>query len=204
MEYNTQRPELIISEYGRNIQRMVDHAIQLDTREERTKAAHAIVNAMVVLNPQIKEYNDFRLKLWDHLFIMSDYKLDCDSPYPMPSPEKRILKPEKVPYPTYNIKYRHYGTIVIKMIDEASKMEDGAAKDQLALMIANFMKQSYVNYNRDNVSDEVIIEQLRKISNGKITLNDDVRLRYVTEVKPTGITTGSKKKKKKKKKHSSQ
>ena len=107
MEYNTQRPELIISEYGRNIQRMVDHALQLETREERTKAAHAIVNAMVVLNPQIKEYNDYRLKLWDHLFIMSDYKLDCESPYPMPSPEKRTLKPEKVPYPTYNIKYRH-------------------------------------------------------------------------------------------------
>lgn len=204
MEYNTQRPELIISEYGRNIQRMVDHALQLETREERTKAAHAIVNAMVVLNPQIKEYNDYRLKLWDHLFIMSDYKLDCDSPYPMPSPEKRTPKPEKVPYPTYNIKYRHYGTIVIKMIEEACKLEDGPAKDQVALMIANFMKQSYVNYNRDNVNDEVIIEQLRKISNGKINLQEDVRLRYVSDVKPTGFSSGGKKKKKKKKKHSTQ
>ncbi|MBS1765384.1 MAG: DUF4290 domain-containing protein [Bacteroidetes bacterium] len=204
MEYNTQRSDLIISEYGRNIQRMVDHALQLETRDERTKAANAIVNAMVVLNPQIKEYNDYRIKLWDHLFIMSDYKLDCESPFPMPSPEKRMLKPEKIPYPTYNIKYRHYGTIVLKMIEEASAMEEGVTKDQVALMIANFMKQSYVNYNRDNVNDEVIMDHLRKLSNGKITLKDDVRLRYVSEVKPAAFSTGGKKKKKKKKKHSSQ
>jgi RNase H-fold protein (predicted Holliday junction resolvase) len=204
MEYNTQRSDLIISEYGRNIQRMVDHALQLETRDERTKAANAIVNAMVVLNPQIKEYNDYRIKLWDHLFIMSNYKLDCESPFPMPSPEKRMLKPEKIPYPTYNIKYRHYGTIVLKMIEEASAMEEGVTKDQVALMIANFMKQSYVNYNRDNVNDEVIMDHLRKLSNGKITLKDDVRLRYVSEVKPAAFSTGGKKKKKKKKKHSSQ
>lgn len=204
MEYNTRRPELIISEYGRNIQRMVDFAIELETREERTKAAHAIISAMVVLNPQIKEYNDYRLKLWDHLFIMSDYKLDCDSPYPMPSPEKRTMRPEKIPYPTYNIKYKHYGSITMKMIEEACEMEDGPSKEQVALMIANFMKQSYVNYNRDNVNDEVIIEQLRKLSNGKISLGNDVRLRYVSEVKPTGFSSGVKKKKKKKKKHPSQ
>jgi len=81
MEYNTKRPELIISEYGRNIQKMIDHAIQLESQEERTKAANAIINAMVVLNPQIREYNDYKIKLWDHLFIMSDYKLQCDSPF---------------------------------------------------------------------------------------------------------------------------
>jgi hypothetical protein len=203
MEYNSQRPELIISEYGRNIQKMIDHAIQLEQREERTKAAHAIVNAMVILNPQIKEYNDYKLKLWDHLFIMSDYKLDCDAPYPMPSPEKRALKPEKVPYPTYNIKFRHYGTIIIKMIEEACNMADGPTKDQVTLMIANFMKQSYVNYNRDNVNDEVIVEHLKKISNGKLILKEDVRLRFVADVKPF-VTSGGKKKKKKKKKSSHQ
>ncbi|HCI58690.1 MAG: DUF4290 domain-containing protein [Bacteroidetes bacterium] len=199
MEYNTKRPELIISEYGRNIQKMIDHAIQLESQEERTKAANAIINAMVVLNPQIREYNDYKIKLWDHLFIMSDYKLQCDSPFPMPSPEKRKLTPEKVPYPTYNIKFKHYGSIIYNMIEKTCEMEDGPQKEQVILMIANFMKQSYVNYNRDNVNDEVIFEHLRKISNGKLSLKEEVRLRYIADVRPMNNNGGGKKKKKKKK-----
>jgi hypothetical protein len=196
MEYNSQRPELIISEYGRNIQKMIDHTLALENKDERTKAAHAIVNAMAILNPQIKDYNDFKIKLWDHLFIMSDYKLDCDSPYPMPLPEKRKMKPEKIPYPTYNIKYKHYGTNIIKMIDAAKTIEAGPAKNQLAILIANFMKQSYVNYNRDNVNDEVIIEHLLKISGGQLTIDGEIRLKAVQEFKPM-LSSNNKKKKKK-------
>ncbi len=197
MEYNTERPALVISEYGRNIQKMIDYAMSLENREERTRIAYTIVNAMAILNPQIKDYTDFKLKLWDHLYIMSDYKLDCDSPYPMPSPDVVNHKPEKVPYPTYNVKYKHYGNSIMKVIDEAKKIENGPAKDNLAVLIANFMKQSYVNYNRDNVNDDVIFEQLKRISGGDLVVKEDTRLKAVLEVRPQSNNSKNKKKKNK-------
>lgn len=196
MEYNTERPGLVISEYGRNIQKMINYAMSLENRDERTKVAHFIVNAMAILNPQIKDYTDFKLKLWDHLFIMSDYKLDCDSPYPMPSPDVVNPKPEKVPYPTYNVRYKHYGNSIMKVIDEAKKMEAGQAKDNLAILIANFMKQSYVNYNRDNVNDDVIFEQLKKLSGGELVVKEDIKLKAVLDLKPQGVSKNKKKKNK--------
>ena len=156
MEYNTHRPELLIAEYGRNVQKMIDHAITVTDRGERTRIATAIVNVMSILTPLTRDAADVKIKLWDHLFIMSDFKLDCDSPYPIPTAEKVHPKPKKVPYPTYNVKYKHYGNSIVKIIEEAKKLDNGPAKDHLALLIANFMKQSYVNYNRDNVNDEVI------------------------------------------------
>jgi Domain of unknown function (DUF4290) len=195
MEYNTERPALLITEYGRNIQKMLDYTMALESRDERTKVAHSIVSAMAILNPQIKDYTDFKHKLWDHLFIMSDYKLDCDAPYPMPSPDAINPKPEKIPYPSYNIKYKHYGKTILNVIEEAKKLDNEQTRDGLAVLIANFMKQSYMNYNRDNVNDEVIFEQLKRISDGHLIVKEDTRLKAVYEARPLNTLSKNKKKK---------
>ncbi len=195
MEYNTERPALLITEYGRNIQKMIDFALAIESREERTKVASTIVNAMAILNPLIKDYTDFKHKLWDHLYIMSDYKLDCDSPYPMPSPDAINPKPEKIPYPSYNIKYKHYGKTILSVIEEAKKVNQEEVRDNLSVLIANFMKQSYMNYNRDNVNDEVIFEQLKRISDGHLLVKEDTRLKAVYEAKPLNNPSKNKKKK---------
>jgi hypothetical protein len=176
MDYNTSRPHLTIPEYGRCIQEMVEYAVTLPDREERTKAAKTIVNAMAILNPQLKDMTDYRHKLWDHLFIISDYKLDCESPYPMPERELAEAKPKRLPYPQKEIKRRHYGSIVEQMIREATSMEDGPQKEQVVELIANFMKMSYLTWNRDTVSDELIKDQLTELSGGKLELGADVKL----------------------------
>jgi hypothetical protein len=176
MDYNTSRPHLTIPEYGRCIQEMVEYTVTLPDREERTKAAKTIVNAMAILNPQLKDMTDYRHKLWDHLFIISDYKLDCDSPYPMPERELAEAKPKRLPYPQKDIKRRHYGSIVEQMIREAVNMEDGEQKQQVVEMIANFMKMSYLTWNRDTVSDDLIKDQLTELSAGKLSLSEEVKL----------------------------
>lgn len=176
MQYNTSRHPLTIAEYGRSIQEMVEYAVQLEDRDERSRAAKTIVNAMAILNPSLKEYADFKHKLWDHLFIISDFKLDCDSPYPMPDKDLTHVRPEPLPYPQKNIKLRHYGSIIESMIREAVKMEDSPEKQQVVEAIANFMKMSYLTWNRDSVDDEVIREQLREFSGGKLELRDELKL----------------------------
>lgn len=176
MQYNTARQPLTIAEYGRNIQEMVEHAVKLEDRDERTKAAKTIVNAMAVLNPSLREYADYKHKLWDHLFIISDFQLDCDSPFPMPDKALVHARPERMNYPQKNIRLRHYGSIIESMVKEAMKMEDSAEKHQVVEAIANFMKMSYLTWNRDSVEDEVIREQLREFSGGKLVLREEVRL----------------------------
>ncbi len=179
MEYNSAREQLVIPEYGRNVQRMIEYAITLPTREERTTAAKTIITAMTVLNPAIKEMTDYKHKLWDHLFIISDFKLDCESPYPMPEQEAIHAKPKRIPYPQKNIKYRHYGSILENVIKEVKVMEEGADKKALTDMIANFMKHLYLTYNRDSVNDEVIFEQLKKMSGGLLEVSEGVKLSAV-------------------------
>ena len=179
MEYNSARKQLVIPEYGRNVQRMIEYAKELPTREERTTAAKTIITAMAVLNPQIKEMTDYKHKLWDHLYIISDFKLDCDSPYPMPEEENIHAKPKRVAYPQKNIKFRHYGSILENVINEVKVMDDGAEKKALTDMVANFMKHLYLTYNRDSVNDDVIFEQLKKMSGGLLEVSEGVKLSAV-------------------------
>jgi len=176
MQYNTSRKSLIISEYGRSIQEMVEFTVQLEDRDERTKAAKTIVNAMAILNPQLREFVDYKHKLWDHLYIISDFKLDCDSPYPMPDKDLTHVKPDPMPYPHKNIKLRHYGSTIELMIKEALKMEDTPERQQVVEAIANFMKMSYLTWNRDSVDDDVIREQLREFSGGQLEIREDMKL----------------------------
>ncbi len=182
MEYNSGRNKLVIPEYGRNIQKLIEYAIQLDDREERNKIARAIVDVMGQLNPQLRDITDFKHKLWDHLFIISDFKLDVDSPYDIPTELTYRVKPQRVQYPSRDIRFRHYGHIVQDMIREISDIEDGPKKDQLVLNLANFMKMLYVNWNKDSVADEVIFEHLKILSKGKLTVKDETKLQLTADI----------------------
>lgn len=176
MEYNTSRSIMSIAEYGRNVYKMVDYMMATPDREKRNKLARATINVMAQLNPQLKEYNDFKQKLWDHLFIISEFKLDVDSPFPKPEPESVNRKPRAVGYPQNNIRYKHYGRYIQLMIEKACKMEESPERGAFVKLIANHMKKAYLTWNRESVSDEDIAKHLLQMSGGKLELSDNVRL----------------------------
>lgn len=183
MEYNTSLPHLIIPEYGRNVQKMVHSIIELDDRDKRNHQAKAIIEVMGNLNPHLRDVPDFKHKLWDHLFIMSEFALDVDSPYGKPSKESFEEKPEKIEYSDNNIKLRHYGKILPQIIARAIELEDGEHKDIMVFCIANHMKKSYLTWNKSTVEDEVILKHLAKLSDSKLEMKDSYKLSTFTEVK---------------------
>jgi hypothetical protein len=190
LEYNTDLTPLIISEYGRNIQKMVDFAITVEDREERNRVARAIIDIMGQLNPHLRDVNDFKHKLWDHLFVISKFQLDVDSPYPKPSPETFTTKPQRVAYPRNNIRYKHYGKVVEDMIQKAIEMQEGETKDAFIETIANVMKSFYITWNKDNVSDDVILDQLKMLSKGQLKLKEGVRLANKSDLQTRNVQQG--------------
>ena len=172
LEYNTVREDLIIPEYGRHIQKMINYASTRETKEERNKLANAIISVMGNLQPHLRDVADFQHKLWDQLFIMSDFKLDADSPFEKPSKEILNAKPEPLSYPQNFPKYRFYGNNIKIMIDEAVKWDSGEMKDALVLTIANHMKKCFLNWNKDSVKDQVIFDHLYELSETKIDIRD--------------------------------
>ncbi|MFN7044900.1 MAG: DUF4290 domain-containing protein [Flavobacterium sp.] len=170
LEYNSERPHLIIPEYGRHLQKLIDQATAIEDREERNKAAKYIISVMGSLNPHLRDVLDFQHKLWDQLFIMSDFKLDVDSPYPIPSKDILTQKPDRLKYPQNFPKYRFYGNNIKYMIDVANSWEESDLKNALVLVIANHMKKCYLSWNKDTVSDEIIFQHLFELSDGKIDL----------------------------------
>lgn len=178
-DYNSTRNKLILSEYGRNVQNMVKYICELPTKEERNRYAQVVIDLMGFLNPHLRDVADFKHKLWDHLHIISDFKIDVDSPYPKPSPEAIHFKPEPLAYPNQRIKYKHYGKTVEIMIKKAKEMAEPERKQQMVEAIANFMKMAYVTWNKDNVADETIIKDLRELSNGELQLSENVNLNKV-------------------------
>ncbi len=172
LEYNTEREHLIIPEYGRHLQKMINHAKSLETKEERNKVAKSIIAVMGNLQPHLRDVPDFQHKLWDQLFIMSDFELDADSPYPKPSEEELTAGPEPLKYPQNHPKYRFYGNNIKTMIDVAVTWEDGDLKEALVLTIANHMKKCFLNWNKDTVKDDVIFNHLYELSGGKINLKN--------------------------------
>jgi hypothetical protein len=175
-DYNTQRSHMILPEYGRNIQKMVEYTVQIEDREERNRAARAIIAIMGNLNPHLRDVSDFKHKLWDHLFIISDFKIDIDSPYEIPTREILFEKPKPVPYSEYDIKYTHYGKIIELLIKEAVAFEEGPEKEMLIKLIANHMKKCYLTWNREVVSDEIIFEDLKKLSGGTLEISENLKL----------------------------
>lgn len=171
LEYNSERTKLIIPEYGRHLQKMVEHAVAIEDDKERNEVANSIIAVMGNLNPHLRDVPDFKHKLWDQLFIISDFKLDVDSPFPKPTREMLEEAPEPLPYPQNFPKYRFYGNNIKRMIDEALKMEVGPLREGLVFTIANHMKKCYLNWNRDTVEDKMIFDHLYELSNGEINLN---------------------------------
>ncbi|MDO9276759.1 MAG: DUF4290 domain-containing protein [Lutibacter sp.] len=181
LEYNSERPHLIIPEYGRHVQKLIDNCVAIEDPEERNKMARAIVDVMGNLQPHLRDVPDFKHKLWDQLFIMSDFKLEAESPYGKPLREELAAKPESLAYPKYDSKYRFYGNNIQTMIDVALTWEEGEAREALYFAIANHMKKCYLNWNKDTVDDAIIYKHLLELSKGKIDLED--KNESLTEVK---------------------
>ncbi|HLT32415.1 MAG TPA: DUF4290 domain-containing protein [Aquaticitalea sp.] len=172
LEYNTEREHLIIPEYGRHMQKMIQYAKERPTKEERNQVAKAIIAVMGNLQPHLRDVPDFQHKLWDQLFIMADFELDVDSPYPIPSEEELNARPDSLSYPQNHPKYRFYGNNIKTMIDVANTWEEGELKEALIYTIANHMKKCFLNWNKDTVEDAVIFDHLRELSGGKINLKE--------------------------------
>lgn len=177
LEYNTEREDLIIPEYGRHIKKMIDYVSSLKSKDERNKLSNAIISVMGNLQPHLRDVPDFQHKLWDQLFIMSDFKLDADSPFEKPSKDILDSKPLPLEYPQSFPKYRFYGNNIKIMIDEAVKWDNSDKKDALIFTIANHMKKCFLNWNKDNVEDQVIFEHLYELSDSKINIkNSNIEL----------------------------
>jgi hypothetical protein len=204
IEYNTERPHLIIPEYGRHIQKMVDQAVAEQDPEKRNKQAKSIISVMGNLNPHLRDVADFQHKLWDQLFIISDFKLDAESPYEKPSVEALREPPLSLAYPQNFPKYRFYGNNLKRMIDVAIGWEEGDKKDGLVLTIANHMKKCFLNWNKDTVEDDVIFTHLFELSDGKLNLkeseqalrNSSILLKTKNRFSDTKATTSANKHKK--------
>ena len=172
MEYNTTREKLILPEYGRNVQNMISHAMDIKDREERNRASQAIIEVMGQLNPHLRDVDDYRHKLWTHLFLMSDFKLDVDSPYETPKPEVLNERPDQMSYPSGKIKFGHYGKYTEQLLKKATEMDDQEVKDSFKMAMANFMKKQYLVHNNGAVENHVIAENLTELSNGNLTVDN--------------------------------
>ena len=188
MEYNTTRGRLILPEYGRNVQNMIAHAMEITDKIERNRAAQAIIEVMGQLNPHLRDVDDFRHKLWTHLFVMSDFKLEVDSPYEIPKQEVLSEKPQIMDYPKSSIRYGHYGHYTQSILETAKNVTDEKEKEYLKSTMANFMKKQFLAYNNDAVENNVIAQQLKELSKGELILeNPDELVNTNTILRSMGL-----------------
>ena len=192
--YNTERGRIIISEYGRNMQEMIRHLMEIEDREKRTEAANFIISVMAQMNPQVKQTDDYIHKLWDHLYV--------DSPFPPPQPLTESTKPHHVDYQNHNIQYGHYGYYMAKMIEIASETEDDEMRQALAHSIANQMKRNYLEWSGNVVNDQQIIADLKAMSKGRLVLDEETKLNGTNEILTKPVLSQKQNGKKKKKKQS--
>lgn len=169
-----------LPEYGRSIQNMVDHALTIEDRAERQRCANTIINIMGGMFPHLRDVPDFKHKLWDHLAIMSDFKLDIDYPFEVIPKNNLDAKPEPVPYPCTKIRYRHYGRTLEVLIQKACEFPEGDEKQNLVALICNHMKKDYMTWNKDTVDDRKIADDLYELSGGKLQMTDEI-LKLMTE-----------------------
>lgn len=180
MQYNTQQKRMPLPEYGRSIQNMVDFALTIEDPAERQRCANTIINIMGNMFPHLRDVPDFKHKLWDHLAIMSDFKLDIKYPYEVIRKSNLVTKPDSIPYSNTKIRYRHYGRTLEVLIKKACEYPEGAEKNNLVAIICNHMKKNYIAWNKDTVDDRKIAEDLAEFSDGKLQLDDDI-LRLMSE-----------------------
>jgi hypothetical protein len=178
MEYNTDRNYLGMKEYGRHVQKMVEYLLTIEDREKRQQQAQAVIELMGFLNPHLKNVEDFRHKLWDHLFFISDFKLEVDSPYPIPQKETYKQKPDPIPYPKRHPKYAHLGKNLEVVIDKALKEEDPEKKAGFAHAIAYYMKLAYSNWHKELVHDDSIRSELNSITGGELEFSNTPYIKH--------------------------
>ena len=199
LAYNSQLKPITQPEFGRNIQRMIEKAIAEPNRDVRNRMAKAIIEIMAQLTPHLRDAADYKHKLWDNLFIISNFRLDVDSPFPKPNVETLEAKPDRVNYPNTNIKFRHYGKTIENLVNKARTMPNGEEKSIFVEMVANMMKRSYLAWNRDTVTDDVILDQLSQMSKGELKLDPNKRLLFIDfRLKKQEMQNFNKKSKKKK------
>lgn len=182
--YNTQQGDLILKEYGRNIQKLVDNLIKMDDREKRTRYAHAMIDLMKQISPVPKDYPEYAQKLWDDLYLISGFKLDVDSPYPMPEPSLLGKKPQRLPYTTGEVKYKHYGKHVELMIEKAVALTDPEEREGAIIAIGRIMKGFYASWNKEVVDDGVILDHMKILSKHKLDMD-------IQKIKENGLFDGN-------------
>ena len=176
LTYNTEKEQIVISEYGRCVQEMIKKLPEIEDREQRTEATKYIISVMVQMNPNIKQSSDYEHKLWDHLYMISGYNLDVDGPYAPPVPLEKQSKPQHIGYQNNEIKYGHYGQYLIKMIEAASQEENDEIREALAYSLAGQMKRNYLEWNKSVVNDQVILDDLKNISGGRLVISEESKL----------------------------
>ena len=174
MQYNTQQKRMPLPEYGRSIQNMVDHALTIEDRAERQRCANTIINIMGGMFPHLRDVPDFKHKLWDHLAIMSDFKLDIDYPFEVIRQNNLESKPDPIPYSNTKIIYRHYGRTLEVLIQKACELPESDEKQNLVALICNHMKKNYMTWNKDTVDDRKIADDLYELSGGKLQMTEDI------------------------------
>jgi hypothetical protein len=192
MEYSKKEKRLRMPEYGRIVQNMVDHAIHIPDRAERNAAIQTIIDVMGNINPTLRDNRDYKHKLWDHLHLIADFQLDIDSPFEVPSMDYFLGKPDRVPYPVSKIRFRHYGKIAEQLIEKAILITDEEKKFEYTRQIANHMKISYLTWNKDNVTDEIILIALRELSRDRLSLPTGTVLAEVKDLPPKSVLTKKK------------
>lgn len=181
MKYNTERESLTMPEYGRSVMEMVNRLKTIEDRGKRSEQAAAIVRVMELLNPQVRQQEDFRHKLWDHLFIIGGFDLDIDSPYPCPEPARFETRPVPLPMKGTKIRATHYGRNIERVIELIAAEPEGEVKESLIRGLATYMRQQYLIWNKDNVADETIFADIEKLSQGRLTVPEGIELDKIAE-----------------------
>lgn len=181
LEYNTARDKMIVREYGRNVQKLINFAKTIEDRNERTRFCHFIVQIMEQMHPH-REGGDVKRKLWDHLHLIANLELDVDSPYPLPEPETIFAKPEPLKYNLRPVQFKQYGKNIERIIEKTIELEDEEIKKLMVKIIGNHLKKLYLNWNRESVSDELIYEHIKQLSNGKLEIPEDLELNSTSDI----------------------
>ena len=176
MDYNTQRKKLIMPEYGRNVQKMIEYVKGIEDKEKRNEQIKTVLTVMGILNPSLRDISDFRHKLWDHVQIISDFDIDIESPYPTPTKETFSTKPHPIPLETTPLKAAHYGRNIQNMIDMVAAKEEGEVKDNMVRVLAGYMRQQYLIWNKDSVTEETIFADIKRLSGGKLVVGPNIHI----------------------------
>lgn len=184
MPYNTSRAKMLMREYGRHVQEMVEHVAKIEDPAKRNEQIQIIIEMMGHMNPHLRNVEDFRHKLYDHIYIMADYNIDITSPYPIPQREIIERKPDPLPYPKHKMAFRHYGKNIERMIEKAKSFEEEEKQQAYLQYLANYMKLVHANWNKENVNDELIRQDLKTMSRGQLELSPESELQQFKAARP--------------------